>query len=437
MANEKVYNEIRAQFKPLSYEGMKQVLEQDHFFVEEPKPMYVRATARTTIEYSPREFKELLLTWNYTVPTEKEKPKEVSFYETWTKDPNKRTYKRMDCFPNAEDCPTGVYNTFVHAEATFLPQVQGVDLSPILNHIKVMAGNEDEGAEFILNFLAQIVQEPAILRGIAILLYSEQGAGKDIIVEWFGSKVLGEHQYAMAGKASNLFGKFNAELKGKLLVHCDEVGKETLAANNDDLKRLITNGRMRIEAKGRDAVLGRSYCRLFMTTNNRDALKIEESDRRFAVFRSSSEHKNNLDYFTSLAEHMNKPEVVRGFYDFLMARDLTNYDHTKRPKTALYKEMKESSMDSVLQWISDAEDSFQSPDGKPLQQKTTDWLQFYNAWAASNNNERLNTTTFGTKMSGFVEKNIGITKQFPGNVRKLTIDRTEVMAYLQANGFLQ
>ncbi len=431
-ANEDKYEEIRARYSPLSYDALKNLLEVDHFFVEEPKPMYIRATQREILEYSPKDFKELLKNWNYIVDDEKE----ISFYESWSKDKNKRTYKKLGFFPDMKECPANVYNCYVMPEASFLPPVENVDLTPILHHIDVMSGNEKDGAAFILDYMAQIVQYPAILSGIAILLYSEQGAGKDIITQWFGSKVLGEHQYYMLGKASKLFGSFNSDLQGKLLVHCDEVNKETMITHNDDLKRIITNGYIRIEAKGKDALANkRSYARFFFTTNNRDALKIEDSNRRYAVFRSSSEHRNDMKYFNDLAEFLERPEVVRAFYDFLMKRDISEFHWSKIPNTSIYKEIKESSMDSILQWVLEEEDGFAEDDGTAKQLKTTEWLQLYNNWAVSNNIERASITSFGSRMSEIVEKGCGVSKQTPKNVRKLTIDRNLVVEYLNKNGY--
>lgn len=426
-ANEDKYGDIRRRYSPLSYDAMKNLLEIDHFFVEEPKPVYVRATQRDILEYSPKDFKELLKDWNYEVDD-----KEVSFYESWSKDNTKRKYKKLGFFPDQKECPANVYNYFVKAEATFLPEVKDVDLTPILHHIDVMSGNEKDGASFILDYMAQIVQYPAILPGVAILLYSEQGAGKDIITQWFGSKVLGEHQYYMIGKASKLFGTFNSDLQGKLLVHCDEVNKETMVTHADDLKRIITNGYIRIESKGKDVVANKkSYARFFFTTNNRDALKIEDNDRRYAVFRSSSEHRNDMKYFNDLAEFLDRPEVVRAFYDYLMKRDITGFHWSKIPKTSIYKEMKESSMDSIFQWILEEEEQFGE-----MQLKTSEWLQFYNSWAVSNNIDRASLTSFGSRMNEIVEKDCGISKQKPKNVSKMTIDRNAVVEYLNRNGYI-
>ena len=141
-----------------------------------------------------------------------------------------------------------------------------------------------------------------------------------------------------------------------------------------------------------------------------------------------------MKYFNDLAEFLDRPEVVRAFYDYLMKRDISGFHWSKIPNTAIYKEIKESSMDSILQWVLEEEDGF-TENGEAKQLKTTEWLQAYNNWAVSNNIDRASITSFGTRMSEIVEKNCGITKQTPKNVRKLTIDRDAVVEYLNRNGY--
>jgi hypothetical protein len=433
-SNETEYKKIRAKYTPLSYKALKQLIEQDHFFIEEPKPRYVRIRDRDVIEYSPGEVLDLFRSLKYPLVDNKGIEIEVAFSTSWMKDTEKRSYKRIDFYPNASECPKDVYNRFVPAEASFLPVVADADLSVVLKHIDVMSGNHQESADWIINFLAQIVQEPGKLPGMSIVLYSEQGAGKDILVDWFGEKVLGEHQYYKIGNAVNMFKSFNADLMGKMLIHSDEINKEIMVKYNEDLKRIITNGRMRLEGKGKDAIATRSYCRLFMTTNNRDALNIEHSDRRFCVFRSSSEHRSDAEYFKKLSAVMYKPETIRAFYDYLMKRDLSEFNHTKRPMSPLYKEMKEGSMDGVLRWIKDSEEDFCDEE---QQRRTMYWLGLYNSWARSNNMKQHNATSFGTSMNELIEKQIGITKQIPKNVSHLTIVRSEIVEYLIKEGLME
>jgi hypothetical protein len=433
-ANEEAYQEIRARFHSLDYQMLKAMVEQDHFFVEEPTPMYMRQREWDTVSYTPAQCRDLLLTLNFEM-AKKNKSGEIEldeqpFFPTWAKDPKKRTYKRVEFYPNAADCPKGVYNAYKPPKASLLPRVTSpVDLSLILHHIDVMSGNDKEGSEFLLNYFAQIVQQPEKLPGMVIILYGEQGSGKDILVDWIGKDVLGEHLYLKPGDAKTLFKDFNAAMVGKLLIHTDEVNKETLHKYNDDLKRLVTSNTLRAERKGHDASTVRNYGRLFMTTNNRDCLKIEPSDRRFVVFRSSSEHRREYSYFQRLSYIMDLPEVQRAFFDLLLARDLSGFDHTKRPLTALYREMKEACRDDFLTYVLENETQFEND---TVTLRCTEWLSLYNDWACVSNLPRENIRSFGIKINELHDRNIGIVKTKPKNVSTVTITRSQVLDNLDA-----
>ena len=430
-ANAEVYAEIRSRYSPVSYEALKELIEQDHFFIQEPKPMYVRIREYDVLSYSPSSFKELIMDWNYPLILKGETV-EMSFYNTWVKDPSKRKYIRIGYFPNEEDCPKNTFNSFVMAKASFLPSCDSVDIEPIMNHINIMANHDQASAKFLLQYLAQIVQQPAILPGIAILLYSEEGAGKDILIDWFGKYILGEHQYYKVGDICNMFKGFNALMAGKLLVHADELSKQTLTkARMEDLKRLVTNGRITIEKKGIDSVEQDSYTRIFMTTNNRDALHISNTNRRFAVYYSSSEKRKDAEYFKQLAYFLSNEDVKRTFYDFLMEMDISDFHHTNRPETEIYQEMKQASMDKLLVWILNSDTDFEEE-----RLKTLEWMEKYNTWAEKNKERLYNATSFGIAVNVLIDKKMGIVKIASNGRSYLTIKRREVLEWMGKEGLI-
>jgi hypothetical protein len=425
VSNEKQYNIIRKKYNPLSYESLKDLLEQNHFFIEEPKPMYVRISGTVLIQYAPSTFRDLLMSWNYVIE-EDGKKKEMSFYNTWIKDSTKKTYKKIGYYPNASECPEDEFNGFFPCRASMLPpNVEAIDISLILNHISIMANHHKESKEFIIKGLAQMVQEPGVMRGICLLFYAKEGAGKDILFNLFGLKVLGEHQYLFAGSIENLFKNFNSELNGKILIHADELVKLD-KKNVENLKRLITAGKCRVEKKGVDATTEKWFGRIVGTTNNNDAMSVSLTDRRFGIFHSSNEKTKDIPYFERLVAFMNDDKNIRAFYDYLMKVDVSDYTHTNRPETEFYKEMKSASMDKILLWILNDEDSF--CDNKL---KATEWLVKYNSWAEANRERLHNVTSFGLAMNKLINDNIGIEKKTPQNVRYYSIDREKVLEFLE------
>lgn len=429
-ADAKMYAIIRNKYAPLTYKSLKELVEVNHFFIQEPKPMYVREKIFGLIEYTPANFKELFMCVNYPIVTMTGAKKIESFYSNWAKDPEKRGYSRIGFYPDESKCPIGEFNSFCPAKASLLDE-SDVDLQPILDHINIMANHDEASAKFLLQFLAQIVQQPAILPGIAILLYSEEGAGKDILIDWFGDYILGSHQYYKVGDICNAFKGFNKLMSGKLLLHADEVCKQTLTkAKMEDWKRLITNGTITIEKKGVDSTSERSFCRSIATTNNLDSLKVSGTDRRFVVFHSSSEKRKDKMYFDTLYAFLQKEEVQSSFYKYLMDVDISDFHHTKRPETEMYKEMKQNSIDKVLIWILNSEDDFNEE-----RLKATEWLQKYNDWAERNKFAPHNVTSFGIVMNTYISKNI-IKKVIPGRISHYIIKRSAVLEWMGKEGLL-
>lgn len=425
-ANEVNYKKIRASYNPLSYDAMKSLIEEDHFFIQEPRAAYIRIKQYSIITYTPASFKDLLMSWNIRKRNPSGKVIDVSFFLLWSKDPNKRQYKSIEYHPDASTCPNDVYNSFVPAKASFLPRCDPIDIEPILTHFNIMANHDEQSYNFLINYFAQIVQQPAVLPGIAIVLYGEEGAGKDILVNFFGSDILGDHQYAFVGDAVGLFKGFNAQLQGKLLAHGDELNKQSMDKKAiESLKRIITSGKCTIEKKGVDASYENSYIRIFLTTNNRDALSLSISDRRFCVFNSSSEKRKDTQYFKDLAVFIKRPEVQRTFYDFLMARDISEFNHNQRPETELYREMKEASMDPVLQWIQTNEQDFEEP-----YRKANDWMILYNQWAEHNRSRMHNPTSFGIAINTLRDRKCGIVKRTPHNISMLEIPRVQIIEWM-------
>ena len=128
---------------------------------------------------------------------------------------------------------------------------------------------------------------------------------------------------------------------------------------------------------------------------------------------------------------MQSEDVQSCFYEYLMNVDISDFDHTKRPETELYKEMKQASMDKVLVWILNNEDDFNEE-----RLKATEWLQKYNIWAENNKFSSHNVTSFGVVMNTYIDKHIGITKIAPQNVRHLIIKRSSVLEWMTKEGLV-
>jgi hypothetical protein len=81
-------------------------------------------------------------------------------------------------------------------------------------------------------------------------------------------------------------------------------------------------------------------------------VKIEQSDRRFVVTECSNRHIQDRDFFNKVNQEWNDPLAVRGFYDFLMKQDISNYDPVHdRVISEVYEDMKGVSIPTIARWL--------------------------------------------------------------------------------------
>jgi hypothetical protein len=119
-----------------------------------------------------------------------------NFITRWLNDSNKKLYTEMNLLPCISDVPH-IYNVWSGYAAEKLPPVNDdliVELvQPIWDHLSdVVTGANERHTEFIMDFLANIIQNPKQKATEAIQLCGENERCKYIIIDFFREKVLGE-----------------------------------------------------------------------------------------------------------------------------------------------------------------------------------------------------------------------------------------------------
>lgn len=343
------------------------------------------------------------------------------FISSWLKDPNKREVSAIDIDP--EGTKTDIYNlwdgylaekispSLYFAGRQFSDNIAAKHFAaqPIINHLtEVIAGGNQAHAEYLLDWLANIVQRPYQRSEVAISIFGEQGTGKGIIFDWLRKSVLGpKHTFQTANPENELFAKFASGLVNRTLVQVDEV--KSLHEHADKLKDAITNRTVNWEKKGKDSITVPALANLVFTSNNENALKIPTDDRRFVLFRCDSKYKDNTQYFSQLLSHMNTPGVSVWFYKFLKDRDLSNYPtssyfQASRPITDYYCESQNATIPVMRLFLS----AFVNGD-LPNRSKATDFFKKCEEWMkAQNLPTNLNGVSFGREMGRIQSKDGGV-----------------------------
>ena len=240
------------------------------------------------------------------------------------------------------------------------------DCEIILNHIKIIVGNDPEkkGEDcdsyvWFVKVLSWIVKFPGnpisnvitLLKDCAGLIESGGGTGKTKWFYWFFEYVIGDNLTITTTDNKDIYNKFNSLFDKKLFCLIEEASGGENHQNSGQLKGMITSKRRKIENKGKDAKDKPTFINYFATTNESNAIPV---DRRVAVFSPIKKYRCDVNYFNTLDEAMNNPITATAFYAFLKL--IPTFESPAEaentiPKVEARNEMIRVQADPVKKWL--------------------------------------------------------------------------------------
>ncbi|AYV83051.1 MAG: hypothetical protein Hyperionvirus4_16 [Hyperionvirus sp.] len=321
--------------------------------IETPNRFYVKISDKKFNIISPKDFKH-----NF--------PEFPEFIQCWLRDPTKKSYHSLDFRPDIKKCPPTVFNMFrgfdvVNNYVVTDPKERDTIIKPLLDHFKMIFANEKpEVMAFYLLLYACMFQYPELRNGIAIVMRSEEGAGKNFINTDIWGRMLGDILYISDAKPNTFFDKHSTVLENKLLVNLDEVKGKDTSEVIELIKSWITNKTTFINRKGKDAIEIKLFSQFVFTTNAKTPLPIPFGDRRFFAIGLPNTHVNDREYYGKLCKMLNKDwTILSAFYDYLMEMKIDDsYSWaTERPKTSVYIDIQSACVPQTVQFIIDKFDS--------------------------------------------------------------------------------
>jgi hypothetical protein len=245
------------------------------------------------------------------------------------------------------------------------------DCSLYYDHLKKnVAQDIEDVSEYILNWMADAIQNPMNLSGVSIVLQGRPGTGKTFFLNHF-AKLYGVHSLQITN-AKHITGQFNGHLKDCLLLIADEAFFANDKKHEDILKTLITEQLIMIEYKGKDAFQFKNQCRVMMASNKSWVVPLQIDDRRFFITQIGEERKKDRVYFKKIADQMKNGGYEALLYD-LLHRDISDVNISNYPQTEAINLNKLRSLDSVQLWTFDMLCSVRLPSELPI----TDLYKIY------------------------------------------------------------
>jgi len=260
----------------------------------------------------------------------------------WINHRMRRQYDTMKFMPQGDQ--PGVYNLWRGFNVEPVPG----DCSIYLEHLKenVCSGDEDH-YDYLIKWMARVVQTPASPGEVAIVLRGGKGTGKGYFARTFG-RLFGRHHLHVANP-SHLVGNFNAHLRDVISLFADEAFFAGDKRHESVLKMLITEDSIPIEAKGIDTEPYPNYVHLIMASNDPHVIRATGDERRYFVLDMGENRKQDQTFFKSLTKQMDN-----GGYEALLYHlqnvDISEYEVRNVPQTDALAEQKLMSMGVEEEW---------------------------------------------------------------------------------------
>ena len=352
------------------YQIMKDEFEKNHFFVGNNFiKIYKDNYIEDCIKYT--DMKIRLKKMNY-IEYENEKAVKKFFFEEWIQDKERRDYDRIVFNPDLKNTPPEHYNLFKGFNAEkFKPNkpLSKLEITllvkPILFHMGLLVGDENfewsKSVLFFTRWLAKKIQDPKtkinvsiLLRAVDELFVAGGGEGKNFFTEWFGNEIIGEKYFYVCGNNKELYGDFNAQFEGKLLILIEEANGKANRENADMLKSNQSCKKRNVNKKYQNVYTVEDHADLMFGTNNRCPLYTPIGNRRLTAYDCSKTFRFNRNYFSFLNNYLNKPDVKWAFYQYLLnfkTYELSTDFEINIPKTAALIEMQKMCAPVLLKWI--------------------------------------------------------------------------------------
>ena len=263
----------------------------------------------------------------------------VSFLRLWLRDDTRRTYLSIDQKPSDDPLVYSPPVVLKHTEGTPSDDPQLVEQFKDL--VMLAANNDPVKASYITGWLAHILQKPIENPGTAVILTGRQGCGKDTLGDLISEWVIGRNYSHNYTSTAQFWDKHDTERMGKFFIKLEEASGFLNRQNIGPMKAIVTSHTLTVNPKGMKALTTGNYNRIFMTTNEGSAVKMEGGDRRWMVSDCSPNRIGDFAYWTALRKALFNADGGATVAKYLLNYDLSTFDPKVLPVSAYAQEMAE------------------------------------------------------------------------------------------------
>ncbi len=239
----------------------------------------------------------------------------------------------------------------------------------VKGHLAHLLTSKEE-QQLIIDYLAHNVQFPGKKIQWSIVLQGVQGDGKSFIAEMM-QNVMGMHNVRLMN-VQTLESSFTGWAAGQCMTFIEELKLDNYRKYEilNNLKPYITNSSVEMTKKGRDPQVVMNTTNYFALTNFKDALPIDDNDRRYCILFSRWQDgeklkkwsMDNKNYYPKLyADMREKPGEI---LDWLLSHEISSefLAMSRAPETKAKQSMKDLSKSECYLLVEDAINEFECYD---------------------------------------------------------------------------
>jgi hypothetical protein len=197
--------------------------------------------------------------------------------------------------------------------------------------LNIISNNNLEVREYVVKWLAHMLQKPYDLPKVSLVFSGAKGCGKDTLFDFLGKWVIGDSYYHNNTKTSSIFEKHSTECMSKVLVKLEEADRNACLESANALKSMISSEKMNFNPKNKAGVVIPNYMRMVLTVNQAIPVDLSQGERRFMISNCLTHRIRDFDFWGKLHTSLMNANAGRVVAGWLLSVDLSGFNPLSYP----------------------------------------------------------------------------------------------------------